>query len=265
MNANVPFDEQKEQEIAIIGMAGRFPGAQDIEEFWSNLCAGQEAITFFSDQELLEAGLQPVHLRDPHLVRAGGVLQGAELFDAAFFGYSPAEAISIDPQQRLLLETVWHALEHAGHTAEAFQGRIGVYVGQGRSNYLLPLLRTRNAAIKDLDEDQLMLGHDSDFLATRISYKLDLRGPSFTVQTACSTSLVAVHIASQALLSGECDMALAGGVAVRFPQKSGFFYQEGSIDSPDGHCRAFDALAQGTISGNGLGMVVLKRLDDALA
>jgi amino acid adenylation domain-containing protein len=253
----------RERDIAIVGMAGRFPGAADLDAFWSNLRAGVESISFFSDAELLAAGVAPALLADPAYVRARSVLDGIELFDARLFGFSPREAARIDPQQRLLLETAWQALENAGLDARTFPGRIGVYAGAVFSSYLLQNLLP-NAKTPD-ETWQMVLANDKDTLATRVSYKLGLRGPSFTVQTACSTSLVALHLACQGLLGHECDAALAGGVAVRSAQTSGYVYQEGGPFSPDGHCRPFDAAARGTLFGSGAGLVVLKRLSDALA
>ena len=249
--------------VAIVGMAGRFPGAPTVEEFWRRLRAGEELITFFSDEELAAAGVDPALLADPAFVRTGGVVEGAEDFDAAFFGFSPREAELMDPQHRVFLECAWHALEDAGYDGERYPGRIGLYAGVGINTYL------HHAGVEQVQalagRYQAFIGNDKDFVPTRVSYKLDLKGPSINVQTACSTSLVAVHLACQALRSGDCDMALAGGVAIRSPQKTGYVYEEGGIPSPDGHCRAFDARAQGTVFGNGVGLVVLKPLARALA
>ncbi len=249
-------------EIAVIGMAGRFPGASNIEEFWGNLCAGVEGVSFFSEEEGLAAGVDPALLKAPNYVNAAAVLDGIELFDAHFFGFNPREAEVIDPQQRLFLECAVTALEHAGY---APGGLIGVYAGVGKNTYVLNNLLTNGALLASVGGFQAEIANDKDFLATRVSYKLNLEGPSLTVQTACSTSLVAVHLACQGLLSGDCHIALAGGVRITVPQKAGYFYQEGGILSPDGHCRAYDAGARGTVSGNGVGIVVLKRLEDALA
>jgi acyl transferase domain-containing protein len=251
-------------EIAIVGMAGRFPGAKNLERFWLNLRDGVESITFFSDQELEPTIRGRAPLENPNFVRAGAVLDEVEMFDAAFFEFTPREAEITDPQHRLLLESAWEALEHAGYYPEAYAGIIGIYAGSITSNYLLNLYLNSKIA-RQVDPAQIGMGNNADFLTTGISYKLNLKGPSLTVQTACSTSLVAVHVACQSLLNGECDMALAGGVAVRLPQRTGYLYQEGNIVSPDGHCRAFDAQAQGTILGSGVGMVALKRLEDAVA
>lgn len=252
-------------DIAIIGMAGRFPGAASIDEFWRNLADGVEAVADFSDAEVLAAGVDPALAADPHYVKRGGVLEGAELFDARFFGIYPREAEVMDPQHRVFLEVAWEALEHAGYDPGAYPGMIGLYAGSGMNTYLLFNL-SRNQEIREAVQGyQLTIANDKDYLPTRVSYKLNLRGPSINIQTACSTSLVATHLACQALLNFQCDMALAGGITIRLPQKGGYLYQEGGIASPDGHCRAFDAEAAGTVGGNGVGIVVLKRLSDALA
>lgn len=262
MDKRQPFDQL--DGIAVIGMSGRFPGARTIEEFWENLCAGRESITRFSDEELLEAGVRPEITNHPMYVKAKGVIEGIDLFDADFFGYSPRDAKTIDPQQRLFLECAWEALERAGYDPGRYRGRIGVYAGATLNTYLLATRLFTQISLLG-DPVSTIVGSDKDFLATRVSYKLNLRGPSVTIQTACSTSLVAVHMACQSLLSGESTMALAGGVSVRIPQKEGYMYQGDGIASPDGHCRAFDAQGQGTVIGEGVGIVVLKRLEDALA
>jgi amino acid adenylation domain-containing protein/non-ribosomal peptide synthase protein (TIGR01720 family) len=249
--------------VAIIGMTGRFPGAESVEEFWRNLCEGVESITFFSDEELLAAGVDPRVVSRPEYVKARGVLKDVELFDAAFFGYSPREAAVIDPQQRLFLECAYESLEAAGYDAERYEGRIGVFSGVSANSYLGSF--SDPGVVRSLDAFQAAIGSDKDFLPTRVSYKLNLRGPSVAIQTACSTSLVAVHMACRSLLGHECDMALAGGVRVLVPQAGGYLYQEGGIASPDGHCRAFDAKAGGTVAGSGVGVVVLKRLADAVS
>jgi amino acid adenylation domain-containing protein len=250
-------------EIAIIGLAGRFPGADDLETFWANLRDGRESIRFFSDEEMLAAGVEPELVARPNYVRANGRLSDITGFDAPFFGLTPAEAEVIDPQHRLFLETVWHTLEHAGYAAANQSARIGVFAGCSYNGYLLRHLLPNMFGTRPLDVQQVILGSEKDFLCTRVSYALDLRGPSVNVQTACSTSLVAVHLACKSLLDGECDMALAGAVGLKIPQTSGYTYNEGMIHSPDGHCRAFDADAQGTTWGSGVGVVLLKRLDAA--
>lgn len=252
-------------DIALIGMAGRFPGAASVEQFWQNLQAGVEAITFFSDEELLEAGVDERTLSDASSVKAGAILDDIELFDAAFFGFTSREAEMMDPQHRLFLEQAWAALENAGYEAEKYAGRIGVYAGESVNSYLLHNLLAQGELIEAVGHFQTLLGNDRDHLATQVAYKMNLKGPCLTVQTACSTSLAAVHLAYQSLLNHECDMALAGGVSISIPQKQCATYQEGGIISPDGHCRAFDANAAGTIKGSGVGVVVLKRLADALA
>ncbi|MCK5522104.1 MAG: amino acid adenylation domain-containing protein [Thiomargarita sp.] len=252
------------KDIAIIGMSCRVPGAENVDTFWQNLCDGIESITFFTDEELLAKGVEPTLLNDPNYVKASPVLEGIELFDAPFFGYSPREAEIMDPQHRLFLECAWEAIENAGYDVERVKEAIGVYAGTNRSTYLLDNLYS-NRELREAGSSffQLMIGNDKDFLATRTSYKLDLKGPSISIQTACSTSLVAVHVACQSLLAGDCDIALAGGVSIIARQNEGYL-NDGTIFSHDGHCRAFDARAQGTVNGNGLGIVVLKRLEQAL-
>lgn len=256
--------KQPEEGIAVVGMAGRFAAARDTDTFWKNLCAGKEAITFFSEEELRAAGVADELLGNPRYVKAGSVLENIEGFDAFFFGYNPHEATLMDPQQRVFLESAWEALERAGYDSEQYAGRIGVYASISTNKYLLYNLLSNPGLMHSMGGLQTMLGNDKDFLTTRVSYKLNLKGPSVNVQTACSSSLVAVHLACQSLLRGESDMALAGGVAISLPQQSGYLYEEGGIASPDGHCRAFDAQAKGTIGGNGVGVVVLKRLSEAL-
>lgn len=251
-------------EIAVIGMAGRFPGAKNLEQFWQNLCDGVESINFFTDEELLARGGDARLLDDPNYVKAEAVLDDIEMFDASFFGYTPREASLIDPQHRLFLETAWEALENAGYAAGERSLRSGIYAGESVNSYLISNLYPNRELMDSAGGFQIIINNDRDYLATHIAYKLNLTGPAFSVQTACSTSLVAVHLACQGLLNRECDMALAGGVSVGVPHGQGAFYQEGGIISPDGHCRAFDARAEGTVKGNGVGIVVLKRLGDAL-
>ncbi|HEY0375497.1 MAG TPA: SDR family oxidoreductase [Pyrinomonadaceae bacterium] len=251
-------------EIAIVGMCGRFPGAKSVAEFWENLRDGVESLSVFTDQELRDAGVEPDSLNDPNYVKAGMVLEDADLFDAAFFGYSPREAEVMDPQHRLFLECAWEALETAGYSADLYRGVIGVYAGVGTPTYLLHNILSNFGVAQSAGQAQISMGNGVDFLTTRVSYKLNLKGPSHLLQSACSTSLVAIHHACQSLLSGECDIALAGGVSVNSRQKLGYLYKEGGISSPDGHCRAFDAQAQGTVGGSGVGVVVLKSLVNAL-
>lgn len=250
--------------IAIIGMTGRFPGASTVERFWDNLCQGVESISRFSEQELLDAGVDPALLQHPNYVKAGAILEDIEQFDGSFFGFYPKEAEIMNPQHRLFLECAWEVLEKVGCVPEHYPGRIGVYAGEISNGYVTANYRP-TADTPPLDRFQLMLGNQNDFLATQVAYKLNLTGPSVSVQTACSTSLAAVHLACQSLLNRECEMALAGGVAIHTPHKEGYLYVEGGINSPDGHCRAFDANAQGTIGGNGVGVIALKLLSDALA
>src|SRR5579885_2469998 len=253
-----------QQDIAIIGMSGRFPGAANLEQFWYNLRDGIESIRFFSDEELLAAGVDPELLRDPNYVKARPVLDDIEHFDAAFFGYSPREAALTDPQHRLFLECCWQALEQAAYDPYTYDGLIGVFGGTNISTYLLSLASDPDM-LQSIDDYQLVIGNDKDSLTTSVSYKFNLKGPSFAVQTFCSTSLVAVHLACQSLLHAECDLALAGGVSIRVPSITGYLYQEGGMESPDGHCRTFDAQAHGSLFGDGVGVVVLKRLADAIA
>ncbi|WP_414526543.1 SDR family NAD(P)-dependent oxidoreductase [Nodularia chucula] len=248
-------------EIAIIGITGKFPGANNLEEYWQNLRNGVESITELSDEQIQKNGVEPAQLKHPNYVKRQAIIDNIEYFDAEFFGFNPREAEILDPQHRLFLECAWTALEDAGYNPENYTGAIGVYAGAAMNNYLLNLI-TNPQIQNQVSRYQLFLSNDKDFLTTRVSYKLNLRGPSLDIQTACSTSLVAVHLACQSLLSGECDIALAGGVSLA--KATGYLYQEGGIYSPDGHCRAFDADAQGTIAGSGLGIVVLKRLQEAI-
>ena len=264
---NSKNDTEKSDElmegIAIVGMAGHFPGATNIQSFWQNLKDGVESLSLFTDEELIAAGVSPELVNDSNYVKVGGILEDIDLFDAAFFDLNPKEVEVTDPQHRLFLECAWEALENAGYDSTKCESRIGVYAGASLNNYLS----------FDLNNDQLgsgksyqkMIGNDKGFLSTRVSYKLNLTGPSITVQTACSTSLVATTLAYQSLQNYQCDMALAGGVSIRLPQKTGYFYEPGGPLSPDGHCHAFDAKAEGTTIGNGVGVVVLKRVQDAIA
>ncbi|MFE8601584.1 type I polyketide synthase [Archangium violaceum] len=251
--------------IAIIGMACRFPGAHTVEQFWHNLQEGIESISFFSDTELERAAIDPAELSDARYVKARGVLEGIELFDARFFGFSPREAELTDPQQRVFLECAWETFERAGYDPAAYAGPIGVFAGAGANGYLLHHLAPAGRLVGTANAFQAILHNKNDHLATRTAYKLDLKGPGISVQTACSTSLVSVVLACQSLLSHQCDMALAGGVSLPLPQRTGYLYNERGIGSPDGHCRAFDTRAQGTVPSSGAGVVLLKRLADALA
>ena len=244
-------------------MSCRVPGARDVAEYWRNLCSGVESISFFSDEDLRATGVPLEALQDPAYVRAHGAMPDAYAFDAAFFGVSQSEARVMDPQQRVFLECAWTALEDAGCDPRRFAGPIGVFAGSGNSGH-----HARVAAHQELvsavGSDVAQLANNRDCLTTRTSYKLGLRGPSVVVQSACSTSLVAIHMACQSLLGRECDLALAGGVTIALDQSSGYRYQEGGIRSPDGHCRAFDAAAAGCVAGSGAGVVALKRMADAL-
>lgn len=249
--------------IAIIGMAGRFPGAANLDQFWDNLRNGREGIHFFSDEELQAAGIPAARFKDPNFVKAAPILEDIEHFDAGFFGLSHPEAAITDPQQRLFMECAWHALEDAGVDPQRAGGQVGVFAGSSLSGYLF--FNLRHTFTVSEGGIQSLIGNDKDYLASQTSYRLDLQGPSVGVQTACSTSLVAVHLGCQSLLNGETDLALAGGVTVKVPHRGGYQHQEGGVFSPDGHCRPFDADAQGTIFGSGVGVVVLRRLKDALA
>ncbi|KJS58995.1 hybrid non-ribosomal peptide synthetase/type I polyketide synthase [Streptomyces rubellomurinus] len=248
-----------EDAVAVVGLSCRLPGAPDLAAFWANLRAGVESISHFTEQELREAGVPEQLLVRPDYVRAKGYVDGADLFDAAFFDCSPAEAEAMDPQHRLFLECAWEALEHAGLTPRGFDGRIAVFGGSGFGGY-------QGADAEDMSAFyRAMIGGKNDYLATRVAHKLDLRGPALTVQTACSTGLVAAHLARESLLRGESDAALVGAASLTFPLKSGYLYQPGLVASPDGACRAFDAEGGGTVPGNGVGMLVLRRLSDAVA
>lgn len=251
-------------EIAVIGMACRFPGAPDVAAFWQNLRDGVESIERFTDAELQAAGVAPGVLGNPCYVKAGAVIPGTDLFDACFFDFSARDAAWMEPQLRLFLEQAWTALEHAGHTPALFRGLIGCFAGEGMNMYALRNVYPAVQQGGSSETYQASIINDKDFLTTMTAYKLNLRGPAVTVQTACSTSLVAVHLACQSLLSGECDMALAGGVTVNIPQRVGYLYEPSMILSQDGHCRPFDADASGIVSGSGVGLVVLRRLADAL-
>lgn len=253
------------ERIAIVGMAGRFPGARNLDEFWENLKNGVESVRFFTDEELLREGIAAHLLSNESYVKANAILDDADLFDADFFGFTPREAEFTDPQHRIFLECAWEALENAGYDTARYQGMIGLYGGVSLNTYLITNLLSNRQLIEKIGFLQTSILNRTDHLTTHAAYKLNLKGPSVTVQTNCSTSLVAVHQACQALLNYQCDIALAGGVTITIPDKTGYLYQEGGIGSPDGHCRAFDARANGTVSGNGAGVVVLKRLSDVLS
>jgi len=251
-------------DIAIIAMSGRFPDARDVDTFWNNIKNGVESLTVFGEEELLAAGVTPEQLADPNYVRSGIVLEGLREFDAAYFGFTPREAEVMDPQQRLLFECAVEALEEAGYGDDANARSVGVYLGIGESQYLFEHLLPQSALLESM-RLSAMHGNRPDYAATRLSYRLNLSGPSVNVATACSTSLVAVHEACRSLLDGECEMALAGGASIAQLGPRGYLHQEGFITSADGHCRTFDKDAAGTRGGSGAGLVLLKRLDDALA
>jgi acyl transferase domain-containing protein/thioesterase domain-containing protein/acyl carrier protein len=266
MSSSADASPALDTDIAVVGMAGRFAGARSIDEYWNALRNGVESLTRFSDAELAAAGVDAAELADPNYVRVGAVLPGMEDFDAKFFGFSPREASIMDPQHRHFLEVAWSALENAGHVPASFDGSIGVFGGSGHNAYMPYNLLTNPKLMQSVGFFLVRhTGNDKDFLTTRASYLLNMRGPSVNVQTACSTSLVAIHMGVQSLLNGECDMALAGGVTIELPHRHGYVYRENEILSPDGHCRAFDAASQGTVFGSGVGVVVLRRLADAIA
>lgn len=250
-------------EIAVIGMSGRFPGAPSVDELWQNLINGVESISHFSEEELLFSGMDHDLIQQPSFVKSKGVMQDLDLFDSRFFGFSPKQADMTDPQHRVFLECSWEALENAGYDPARYYGQIGIYGGSGCNNYRDGLIDAQSGMISTGDFP-IMIGNEKDFLCTRVAYKLNLKGPAVVNQSACSTSLVAVHSACQALKNYECDMALAGGVSIIGSDYGGYIFQKGGILSPDGHCRPFDAQAQGTVPGQGVGLVVLKRLEDAL-
>ena len=250
--------------IALVGMACRLPQASNLSAFWELLAAGREPLSHWSDEELLADGADPAELSLPNYVKSGFALEEPDLFDASFFGLNPREAQVMDPQHRLFLECAWATFEDAAIVPTSFAGPIGVYAGAALSTYLLHNVYPQRRRLRPMDDLQILLLNDKDFLPTRLSYLLNLKGPSVNVQTACSTSLVAVHMACQGLLNGECDLALAGGVSVRVPQRTGYLYRENMISSRDGHCRPFDAEASGTLLGHGAGAVLLRPLADAL-
>jgi acyl transferase domain-containing protein len=265
--SNLDAENTVGEGVAIIGMAGRFPGARSVAEFWRNQLEGIESISQFRTDDIESVR---GHASDARHVNARSIIDDIELFDADFFGIYPREAELMDPQQRLFLECCWEAIESAGYVPDTYPGLIGVYGGSSLSSYFLSRLCATPGFIEKFTSGYQvsnyveMMGNSLDFLATRVSYKLNLRGPSFTMLSACSTSLLAVTQACQSLLTYQSDMVLAGGVSITLPQQRGYPYQEGGMVSPDGHCRAFDADAQGTVFGSGVGVVLLKRLDDAI-
>ena len=259
-------DSRLDNAIAIVGMAGHFPKARSVHEFWRRLRDGEECVTHFDRAQLEEAGVPPSVIDDPQYVGAAPILDDMEWFDAGFFGMSPRDAAIMDPQHRHFLECCWEAFEDAGHIPGRFDGSIGVFAGSGTNAYLWKNVMTNPDLVSDVGFFLLRhTGNDKDFLATRVSYAFDLKGPSVNVQTACSTSLVAVHYAVGSLLAGECDLALAGGVTIEQPHREGYLFRDGEILSPDGHCRPFDAQSEGTLFGSGAGAVLLRRYDEAVA
>ena len=255
--------EESGLEIAVIGMAGRFPGAPDLDTFWRNLRDGVEGIARVDRAVSLAAGRSAAEVDDPAFINAHGVLENFDAFDADFFGFRTSEAEGMDPQQRIFLELCWHAMEAAGIDSQRVDGQVSVFAGCSTDHYLYEQLKRNPQALERIGAFQAGYSNQPDHLAARVAYKLDLRGLAVGVQTSCSTSLVAVHLACQHLLAGGCDLALAGGVSVTLPQFWGYRHEEGMILSPDGHCRAFDVQAQGTLKGDGGGVVLLRRLADA--
>ncbi len=264
MNQGDTEDAPTPYDVAIVGMACRFPGAGSVDRFWRNLRDGVESITFFTKEEARAAGDDPAALDHPDYVRARGAVEGVDLFDAPFFGCAAREAEIMDPQHRIFLRLSWEALEDAGCDPDRFDGRIGVYSGTGVNTYLLHHLLPNREVMEGVDPFRVLLANTGQFAPARVSYRFDLTGPSINVGSSCSTSLAAAELACQGLMNFQCDMALAGGARIDLPQERGHLYREGGILSPDGHCRAFDARAGGTVSGNGAGVVALKRLADAL-
>lgn len=268
MSSNIYSEElleaSDEHSIAVIGMACKFPGADNLEAYWQTILTQNETISFFTQAELIAAGIDPNLVKDPNYVPARGILSDVDKFDAPFFGYSPFEASITDPQHRVFLEQVWTALENAGYTAEQVSGQVGVFAGMADSTYLQNNLLKNADFLASYDKTQTMLATSSHFLSTKAAYAMGLTGPCINVNTACSTALVAISLACESLNNYDCDMALAGGVTIIVPQQSGYLYQESGILSPDGHCRVFDKNAKGTVISNGCGIVVLKRLAEAI-
>ena len=257
-------DLQAHEPIAIVGMAGRFPGASTVEAFWDNLCAGRDSVSRFAADEL-DAGIPDAQRADPAYVPVRGVFDDVDKFDAAFFGISPKEAELMDPQQRIFLELCWECIERAGHVPDATTAPVGVFAGMYNASYYQRNVLAHPDLIDKLGAFQVMLGNEKDYIATRVAHKLNLTGPAVSVHTACSTSLVAISQAIDSLRAGRCSMALAGGIAVTCPVRSGHVYQEGGMLSADGHTRSFDADASGTVFSDGAAVVLLKRLSDAIA
>lgn len=258
-----PVEEPLVEPIAIVGMSGRFPGARTIEEFWQNLVAGVDSIRLYTREEQLALGVPPEVVDHPDFVRAAAPVDDHDMFDASFFGLNRREAEIRDPQHRLFLECAYEALESAGYDPYRHAGDIGVYAGVGVNDYRIENIQSNRELIARSGSLAVSVNTNPDYLATLASYKLNLRGPSLTVHTACSTALVVIHLACEALRNGECDVALAGASSMELPHHRGYTYRDGGVMSRDGHCRAFDASASGTIWGSGAGVVVLKRLSDA--
>ena len=238
-------DDLQGTEIAIVGNVRPLSRRRKHDGVLAEPCQGVESISFFSSDELRSEGISGDLISNPAYVRARGVVRNADWFDASFFGFAPRQAEVMDPQHRLFMECVWEALEATGYDPERYQGRLGIYAGTTMSSYLVENLASNRESAGSAGGFEVVMANDKDYLATGVSYRLNLKGPSVTVQTSCSTSLVAVHLACQSLLNGECDMALAGGVSIVFPQMAGYVYREGGTRSPDGHCRAFDAQCRG--------------------
>jgi acyl transferase domain-containing protein/thioesterase domain-containing protein/acyl carrier protein len=264
LSENNLHSEELEHSIALIGIACEFPGAVDSESYWNNIVNSTESISCFTETELKNAGVSPEEIQNPNYVSARGTLQNIEQFDADFFNISPFEASITDPQHRIFLQNAWKALENAGYSPKRYQGIIGLFAGMGDSTYLTHNILKNHDISSKLDEHQMMLGNSTHFLTTKTAYALNLKGPCININTACSTSLVSIIMAAESLVSYDCDMALAGGISIPIPQNAGYLYKETGILSPKGNCKPFDKDAEGTIIGSGCGIVVLKRLDDAL-
>ena len=262
--------ELPDHAIAVVGMAARFPGANTVSAFWNNLRDGEESIVDLSETDLQAAGISDKALANHAYVRRAALLDGIAEFDADFFGFTPQAARMTDPQHRLFLQSAWHALEDAGYDPAQIEGSVGVYATSTTSGYLLHNIMSNhdpNVVIGQgvtFEMVNLSLQNDKDYLATKVAHQFNLRGPALSVQTACSSALVAVHLACQSILNGECEMALAGGASLRIPHHVGYWYEPGSMVSATGHCRPFDVRSDGTIFGSGVGVVVLKPLQDAV-
>lgn len=250
-------------DIAIIGLGGRFPGAADMDDVWEIIQNGEEKIICFTEEELAKENIPKHVYEDRNYVKRGSIIEDIDMFDAEFFGFNPREAELSNPQHRIFLECIWELLENSGYNPDIYEGRIAVFGGEGFNPYMLNIAALPEARNK-LDDIQLLIGNDKDFLSTFVSYKLNLRGPSMTIQSACSTSLLGISLACQSLRDFQCDLALAGGIRLGIPQRTGYIYKEGSILSPDGHCKPFDDNANGTVGGNGAAVIALKRMDEAI-